>query len=185
VRIKSLWVPEGMEIRNQAKFADILIFASISFPYLILSDKFVQAISKLQLPNNFIYPLNVTKGEKTLKYNIFISRIDFAEYIDFQNSVFYSYQFSSTQGPINQKEISISNHNEYWKVINNLTGDNNINASKIVLKTNNIELDMFRLPRGLSEASYLVSELFVEIALKSGLKGLDFIEFGGSYGTPK
>lgn len=175
--LESLWVPSGIMLRHQAKYSDFLNLNNAPNPYLVLSSRLFKLISDYRLPNHQTFNLSIVKREKSVNYIIFISKVCFAEYLDFNTCQFYTYNFDAVQGPHNKTPIKISNAQTYWEILNNTVPPLYLGGTNIALDTSAIEYDIFRLPRALGGANYIVSETLAEAVNQAGFTGIQFVPF--------
>lgn len=170
-----LWIPDGINLRHQAKFTDMLDFSDASYPYLVVSDRFLSLLTSFRLPEYQVFPLNVFKKEKVVRYNIFISKQYFAEYVDFEHSEFFTFEYDTkTRTPVQFK-----NSTEFWDLYHKMNEHIYLKGAQVNLNTNAVVHDLFRLPRGLSQANYCVSEPLANAVIQAKLTGVKFEEYSG------
>jgi hypothetical protein len=172
-----LKAPEGILLRHNAKFIDFMQLNCASFPYLVISDRLLELVLNLKLPAHSITPVKITKRDKAIHYNIFISKAYFAEYLNFNLCQFYTYRFDDVKGPYNRIPVAIPNAQFFWDVLNNTIRPLYFSGTNIVLDTSVIEYDIFRLPNALGIANYIVSEKLAEAVTKAGFTGIQFVPF--------
>ena len=169
--IKSLLVPEKIELRGQAKWTDLLGSAEITIPYIIISQAFWEVINSCKIPpTSECFPVKVSKGGKTETYQIFTGGPGYPEFIDFNKSP----ATLEHMGNKSQKEVFVKNTAEFQQIRAVTHPPLFFIIKKPKLNIEAINLDIFRLGQGSGAPLYFVSEDLVIKAQKANLKGLLF-----------
>lgn len=170
---QNLLVPTRLNLVHQAKWTDMIIAAPISFPYLIISERFKEMLVRLRLPEFFLYPVKITKREKELTYYIFVSPQRFGEFADFGQCEAF---IAKTDSLVPQREPTIiKTYEEYKRRQSEIQANEMIIIANYSIQKDEIPYDIFRLPREFKDAHrYLVSSLFVDAALQAGITGIIF-----------
>lgn len=159
-------------LRPCAKLTDRLDIPSPSFPFLTVNERLLQFLQSVQSNPWRILPTTAIK--KGVPYPYWMAIIDerHAEYVDYPASKFWV-EYDGSE----RMDISISDVDEYRRIM----AKNEpyrydrvvIVATQVVLKTNIIKHDIFRLPN-FALANYFVSERFREEAEKAKFTNVGF-----------
>lgn len=170
--IGNLLLPAGIKFRPQSKFTDVLRLIEVGFPFLVVSDRFLEIILRFRLPEPEVFrPLSVYKRTKKVDYNIIIAILRFPEYVVFNHTEVIKKEHFT--GKV--ESLYLNSPEEYRRL------EAGIDYSKEYLTMYNFQLntaaiqhDMFLLPRACGIARYIVSEAFVAAVREAKLTGIAF-----------
>lgn len=173
-----LIVPETVFLHHRSKFTDYFSFNIMTYPFLTLSDRFAAIFPSFRTDKFRSFPFKVTKRTKSVPCNLIFTNVTHPEFIDFERSLFFCYESLKDE---NRQDIAIKSLMEYQKALTTLEPGYAINAWKLELNPAVIDLDIFRLPRGLPIARYIVSEKFADAVTAAGFTGVLFEPFVFDY----
>jgi hypothetical protein len=170
--IGNLLLPEGIKFRAQSKFTDMLCLIPVHFPFLVVSDRFLEIIVRFRLPEPEVFrPLSVYKRTKKVDYNIIIAILRFPEYVVFNHTEVIKKEHFTDK----VESLYLNSPEEYRSL------EAGIDYSKEYLTMYNFQLntaaiqhDMFLLPRACGVPNYIVSEAFVAAVREAKLTGIAF-----------
>ncbi|MFZ4633175.1 MAG: hypothetical protein ACOYNO_03105 [Saprospiraceae bacterium] len=177
--LQQLLIPSKIHIKHNSKWTDRLSIGSISHPYLIISAKMLSVIQSVRTPNYYLYPVSVTKGQKTREYYIFVMEDQFIHYINLQTCMATLIQKSSPDvTPVDLIQATFTSHEDFLTQKSSLNPYSYFRITHFEMNPSAIEYDVFRLAQEVSApASYFVSENFVTAADKANLTGIKFEPF--------
>jgi len=162
----------NLMVRPCAKITDRLDVVSPSWPFLTVNERLLHFLQSVPSDPWRILPTTAIKKGGTYPYWLVTIDAKHAEYVNYPESKFLLLD----KGP-NKIDISISSVDEYHRIIskNNLYRYPQIYvvATKLVLKTDSIKHDIFKLPN-FTTANYFVSERFREEAEKAKFTNVGF-----------
>ena len=181
-------IVDGLKLHGHAKFSDVLSCAMIDDPQLLVSEKFLEIITKYNLPKHNIHKVYVygRKGEKR-EYNIFYRTEinEIVQFVDLENSVFKTTQGLPTlyKDPVLSEIFKCNSFSEFMKrrerPPKGLEASDFFHVDCIELYLRNLSesgYDMINLEDLTSESmyGYLYSEPLVNELLENNITGLKF-----------
>ncbi len=161
----------SIKFRHQAKFTDMLSLIEAIFPCLVVSDKFLEIITRFRIQDPEVFRLPIHKKDKLVDYNVLIANTRFPQYIDFDTAEV----FHTTHSTKEKTVLHISHPDEYQKIEDKIDYSKEyLSILHFKLKSSAIKHDLFCLPPGCAVAKYIVSEALAEAAKGARLTGVAF-----------
>ncbi len=157
-------------MRPGAKVTDALSVVNPSWPFLTVNERLLHFLQSIRADPLRVMPTMAVK--KGVSYPYWLVTIDTRrpEYVDYQASRFMTGStYDSIESPT---DLFISSADEYNQFFKQYGYSRYIYATKLVLKEDVIEHDIFRLPQ--TTPRYFVSERFREGVEKEKITGLRF-----------
>ena len=157
-------------MRPGAKVTDALSVVNPSWPFLAVNERLLHFLQSVQADP--LRVMSTTAVKKGVPYPNWLVAIDTRrpEYIDYQAS---SLKTGSTSDPNDSSaDLLVSSVEEYNQFFEQYGYSRYVYATKLVLKEDIIQHDIFRLP--LNTPRYFVSERFREGVEKEKITGLRF-----------
>jgi len=167
----SVPAPITLPMRPGAKVTDALSVVNPSWPFLAVNERLLHFLQSVQADPLRVMPTTAVK--KGVPYPYLLVAIDTRrpEYVDYQKSSFTIRDMEDIDSV--PEEILIVNAQEYNSLLRQYGYSKYIQATKLVLKENVIQHDIFRLPH-YATSRYLVSEKFREGIEREKITGLRF-----------
>jgi len=170
--IGNLLLPEGIKFRAQSKFTDMLCLIPVHFPFLVVSDRFLDIILRFRLPEPEVFrPLPVYKRSKRVDYNVIIANRHFPEYVVFNHTeVIKKEHFTGKT-----ESFYLNSPEEFRRLGAEIDlAKEYLTLYNFQLNTSAIQHDLFLLPPSCGIANYIVSEAFVAAVREAKLTGIAF-----------
>ena len=163
--------PKALPMRPGAKVTDALSVVNPSWPFLTVNETLLRFLQGVRAdPLRFMPTIAVKKEVSYPYWLVAIDRVR-PEYVDYQESRFITGDILNSNGLFS--DIFFSNVEEYAQFFQQLEYSRYVHATKLILKEEAIQHDIFRLPQ-YTTPRYFVSDRFRERVEKEKITGLGF-----------
>lgn len=176
-RLSDLLVPQGIPLKNKAKWTDLLTVAPVSFPFLIVSKKMLGILESIRLPEYFAHPVPVIKRDKVHEYYIFIAPKKFIRYINLETceAKIITQQEFFPPVTILEEPVEVRSEEIFDRILQDVQPPRHLRIVRYELNPDAIEYDIFLLPGCVGQSQgYIVSEQLVKTIDSAGLAGVTF-----------
>ena len=176
-QLTDLLVPQGIPLKNKAKWTDLLTVSPIHSPFLVVSKKMLAVFESIRLPEYFSYPVSVMKRDKVQEYYIFIAPKRFIRYINLDTCEAHIITQQEFFPPVTilVEPVEIRSEAIFDRFERDIKPPRYLRIVRYELNPEVIEFDMFLIPGCVGQThGYIVSEKLVDAVNSAGLTGVTF-----------